>query len=75
MFFLGYVQVNRLIVACIAMIMLGRPSGSWLLCTKPMVLVGDISYSIYLIHWPVFKYYSYLYEDISEVNTHNLCSK
>lgn len=31
----------------------------WLLGNRPMVGIGKISYSLYLIHWPVIVFYSY----------------
>jgi peptidoglycan/LPS O-acetylase OafA/YrhL len=33
----------------------GRTVASWLLSTRPLVYVGDISYSLYLLHFPLLE--------------------
>lgn len=38
-----------------------RGGGGWLLGTKPMVLVGLISYPLYLFHWPLLVFAHYYY--------------
>lgn len=33
--------------------------------TRPFVYAGEISYSLYLVHWPIFVFFSYLYLDVA----------
>ena len=40
---------------------------SWLLTNRVMVLVGLISYSLYLVHWPLAVAWHYLFSEISGV--------
>ena len=40
---------------------------SRLLCWRPLVLIGLISYSAYLWHWPVLAFYRYGYTEITPV--------
>lgn len=35
-----------------------------ILCSRPMVSIGLISYSLYLWHWPIIAYLNYLYIEI-----------
>ena len=32
--------------------------------TRPLIYIGEISYSLYLVHWPIFVFFKYLYIDI-----------
>lgn len=50
------------LIPCIgaaAFIYAGRSRAGSILRLKPMVFIGTISYSVYLIHWPIFVFYSY----------------
>lgn len=43
----------------VAAIILSRSKLNFILRNKPMVLLGKISYSLYLIHWPIMIFYKY----------------
>ena len=50
------------VLPCIgaALILLPNQQGGWvdkLLCSKPTVAIGKISYSLYLYHWPIIVFY------------------
>ncbi len=54
------------LVPCVgaALIIWAGPAG-WMnkrLTLAPLVYIGRISYSLYLVHWPVVVYYAYLYQ-------------
>lgn len=52
-----------LCMACVAVLWIGQDERSWVsrvLSLAPVVFVGDISYSLYLWHWPVFATWRYL---------------
>lgn len=41
----------------------------WLLSNRSFVHIGRISYSLYLVHWPVVVYFTYLFTDTLEPAT------
>lgn len=41
----------------------GKEVSSWFLCNEVVVYVGDISYILYLIHWPLILYRRYYSQD------------
>lgn len=45
------IYFNILLVGCAYQLILKSRLASW---TKPLVAVGDFSYSLYLIHWPIY---------------------
>lgn len=52
----------RALIPCLgaaACIYAGRSKSGKVLALKPIVLVGLISYSVYLVHWPINVFYSY----------------
>jgi peptidoglycan/LPS O-acetylase OafA/YrhL len=52
-----------LCVACVVVLWMGANQQSWvsrLLSLAPVVFIGDISYSLYLWHWPIFATWRYL---------------
>lgn len=47
----------------------------WLLANRPMVGIGKISYSLYLIHWPMIVFYSYhRLEPLDQLERALICS-
>ncbi|CAD5219267.1 unnamed protein product [Bursaphelenchus xylophilus] len=53
------VWLNRLICISTAAAFICLKSGSWLE-QRSLVFVGDISYSLYLIHWPVIIFWKFM---------------
>jgi peptidoglycan/LPS O-acetylase OafA/YrhL len=52
-----------LCAACVVVLWMGGNERSWVsrvLSLAPVVFVGDISYSLYLWHWPIFATWRYL---------------
>ncbi|KAI6185864.1 O-ACyltransferase-like protein [Aphelenchoides besseyi] len=51
--------VNRLTIVRITTLIIGVSETSVLLSNSLVVAIGDISYSVYLVHFMLFKYYDY----------------
>lgn len=54
-------QLHRLSIVLITMLIMTQKSSSYLLELKPMIVLGDCSYSVYLIHWPLFTLHRYYF--------------
>ncbi|KAI6173169.1 hypothetical protein M3Y98_01053400 [Aphelenchoides besseyi] len=68
-------QLNRLLVIVCTTLLIARPDSNPILSAAPMVWLGDISYSVYLIHWPLFEWYRYYdVETFVYDGTFSLCS-
>jgi peptidoglycan/LPS O-acetylase OafA/YrhL len=62
-------QANRLFVTALATFIVGRPNSMSLLMSNGMLVVlGDISYSVYLVHWPLITYFRYSNMNMDEIS-------
>ncbi|KAI6212925.1 hypothetical protein M3Y94_00087300 [Aphelenchoides besseyi] len=67
-------QTTRLIVVLLSTFLVANPNGCAILSFEPLVWLGNISYSIYLIHYPVLTWHRYvdmeLYKDWQNASTY-----
>jgi peptidoglycan/LPS O-acetylase OafA/YrhL len=69
--FIDVIQISRFFVVFITTLILSKRTASIFLSLDAVVLIGDISYSIYLIHWPIFTLHRYWFVDAYfDRNTH-----
>ncbi|KAI6174771.1 Acyl-transf-3 domain-containing protein [Aphelenchoides bicaudatus] len=57
----GVKSYNRLILMFCTLICIAYPNSNMLLTNAPLVQLGDISYSVYLIHWFIFESHHYIH--------------
>ncbi|KAI6193221.1 hypothetical protein M3Y96_00995600 [Aphelenchoides besseyi] len=57
-------QVNRFLIVLLTMLNIAISTDSLVLTNSLLVAVGDISYSIYLVHWPIFEYFRYAFVEV-----------
>lgn len=55
----GTKQLNRLLLLAAVVLLIARPTGNPFLSHWLLVWVGDVSYSVYLVHWPLFEWHRY----------------
>jgi peptidoglycan/LPS O-acetylase OafA/YrhL len=51
--------ITRLILLSSTVILLTGPDFNYILCNKFLAKLGDVSYSVYIVHWPIFEWYRY----------------
>ncbi|KAI6237962.1 Acyltransferase [Aphelenchoides besseyi] len=52
-------QFDRLLLLFITTFLISQPSANPILCSPILSYIGDISYSIYMVHWPFIAWYNY----------------
>ncbi|KAI6212705.1 hypothetical protein M3Y94_00059800 [Aphelenchoides besseyi] len=58
-------QLQRLLVVLLTGVVVGSHCETSVLSNlRPIITLGDISYSVYLIHWPLFTWHKYAHSEI-----------
>ncbi|KAI6195862.1 Acyl-transf-3 domain-containing protein [Aphelenchoides besseyi] len=57
-------QLNRFLVILLTTLNIAISTDSLILTNVFLVAVGDISYSVYLVHWPIFEYFRYAFVEV-----------
>ncbi|KAI6198918.1 hypothetical protein M3Y96_00571500 [Aphelenchoides besseyi] len=69
--FIDVQQLTRLFVCLLTSIIVALPAveNSWLIFNSNLLVkLGDISYSVYLVHWPIFSAHRFFFADSYESN-------
>lgn len=56
-------QLSRFIATTLTGLLLSQNNSCFILTLKPIIVLGDVSYSIYLVHWPIFSLHRYCYPE------------
>lgn len=63
-------ELIRSVVVLIAGIIVSRNNqNTWISNNFILIELGNVSYSVYLLHWPLFTLYRYVYESDDSVET------
>ena len=57
----GHIQLDRLFLLALVVVLLARGGPHAMLSSSVACFLGDASYSIYLVHWPIFTISKYLF--------------
>ncbi|KAI6209818.1 hypothetical protein M3Y96_00261600 [Aphelenchoides besseyi] len=53
-------STSRLVLLSLAVLVIARSGESLILSNRLLVTLGDISYSVYMVHWPIFEFHRYV---------------
>lgn len=51
--------ITRLILLSSTVLIIINPDPNFILCNQFLVALGDVSYSVYMVHWPLFEVHRY----------------